>query len=138
MAFLLGCAVPVIAAAQSPWRLLGNETVVLKKTCISADDVRETAAGVTAWIKDQYVSGQHLADGREFTVARAQMLVDCKARRWKWVRAVAYDRVGSVVFDDSVPSAAFRATEPGTVSADFAHAACKMAQMRQSIASGAL
>src|SRR3569833_1921571 len=60
-----------IADAQHPWRLIDNETVVAKKTCIRTDDVSETAAGVTAWVRDTYAAAQRLSDGHEFRTARA-------------------------------------------------------------------
>ncbi len=124
-------ALPVAVAAQSPWELLANQSVVLKKTCIGAEGVAETSAGVTAWIKDTYVSAQKLPGGGEFTIAKGELLVDCGANKWKMIRLVAYNGSGDAVFDDARPSSAFEPVVAGSVTADFTVAACSMAQMKR-------
>lgn len=131
VAFLLGGVVPAALEAQSPWRLLANETVVLKKTCIGSEGVEETAAGVTAWYKDSYASPQTLAGGKTFTVAKAEILVDCVASRWKMIRAVAFNGSGDPVFDDSKAASEFQAFGDGSMGADLAKAACGMVQLKR-------
>lgn len=131
-AVLLAAVSPIAAAgAQSPWQLLVNQTIVLKKTCIGAAGIAETADGVSAWIKDTYASTRRLPGGKEFTIAKGEMLIDCAASKWKMIRAVAYSAAGDAVFDDSRATAQFQPVVKGSVAADFTKAACGMARAKR-------
>lgn len=125
---------PAMLGAQNPWRLLTNQTVVQKKTCISSEGVKDTAAAVTAWLRDEYVTPQQIPGGKEFTVAKAQILVDCSAAVWKMVHVIAYDSEGARVYDDVTQPTTFQSTAPGVAGSEFARAACRMADSRHRLA----
>lgn len=131
---VVATAVAPAARAQSVWRLIDNETVVAKKTCIRTDDVAVTPTGATAWVRDEYARTMRLPDGRAFRSARAQLVVDCAAQRWHVARVVAYDAGGAIV-DDSVSDARagrmahdFDARTPGS---DLARGVCTVAAYKR-------
>lgn len=126
-----------VAWAQHPWRLVDNETIVAKKTCIRTDDVAETDAGVSAWVRDTYAAAQRLSDGHEFRSARAQLLVRCDAQRWRLVRVVAYDAGGAVVLDDAGPDAAWHDLRARGGASDLARGACSVAAVKRQWAAAA-
>lgn len=138
MAVLLAlCGSARAAHAQHPWHLIDNETVVAKKTCIRTDDVSETAAGVTAWVRDAYAAAQRLDDGHEFRSARAQLLVRCDAQRWRVVHVVAYDAAGAVVLDDAGPDARWHDLRARDGGSDLARGACSVAAVKRQWAAAA-
>lgn len=127
-------AVAPAARAQSPWRLIDNETVVAKTTCIRTDDVAVTPRGATAWVRDAYAATMRLPNGRAFRSARAQLVVDCAAQRWYVARVVAYDVGGAIVDDqasdthDARAQRDFGARTPGS---DLARGVCTMAAYKR-------
>ena len=127
-----------IADAQHPWRLIDNETVVAKKTCIRTDDVSETAAGVSAWVRDTYAAAQRLSDGHEFRTARAELLVRCDAQRWRLVHVVAYDARGAAVLDDAGPDAAWHDLRARDGGSELARGACSVAAVKRQWAAATL
>lgn len=137
MLVAVAAAVAVVAPAaraQSPWRLIDNETVVAKKTCIRTDDVAVTPTGATAWVRDEYAAAMRLPNGRAFRSARAQLVVDCTAQRWYVARVVAYDAGGAIVDDqtsearDARAQHDFGARTPGS---DLARGVCTMAAYKR-------
>lgn len=132
------CGSARVASAQHPWRLIDNETVVAKKTCIRTDDVSETAAGVSAWVRDTYAAAQRLADGHEFRTARAQLLVRCDAQRWRLAHVTAYDASGAVVLDDAGPDAAWHDLRARDGGSDLARGACSVAAVKRQWATAAM
>lgn len=131
------CGTPIGAIAQHPWRLIDNETIVAKKTCIRTDDVVETDAGVSAWVRDTYVAAQRLSDGREFRSARAQLLVRCDADRWRVTHVVAYDASGAVVLDDAGPDDAWHDLRTRDAGSELARGACSVAAVKRQWAAAA-
>lgn len=131
------CAIPRSAHAQHPWRLIDNETIVAKKTCIRTDDVAETDAGVSAWVRDTYAAAQRLSDGRDFRSARAQLLVRCDAQRWRVTRVVAYDASGGVVLDDAGPDGAWHDLRAHDAGSELARGACSVAGVKRQWAAAA-
>jgi hypothetical protein len=127
-------AVAPVARAQSVWRLVDNETVVAKKTCIRTDDLAVTPTGATAWVRDEYAHAMRLADGRTFRSARAQLVVDCAAQRWRVVRVVAYDAGGAIVddrTDDARVGRAVRDFSARTPGSDLARGVCTVAAYKR-------
>lgn len=136
-AVLALCASARIAGAEHPWRLIDNETIVAKKTCIRTDDVTETDAGVSAWVRDTYAAAQRLDDGREFRTARAQLLVRCDAERWRVVRVVAYDASGAAILDDGNPDARWHDLRGRDGGSELARGACSVAAVKRQWAAAA-
>ena len=132
------CGGARIADAQHPWRLIDNETIVAKKTCIRTDDVSETAAGVSAWVRDTYAAAQRLSDGHEFRTARAQLLVRCYANRWRVMHVVAYDARGAEVLDDAGPDAAWHDLRAHDGGSELARGACSVAAVKRQWAAATL
>lgn len=131
VALLLFAAVAPAARAQSPWRLIDNETVVAKQTCIRTDDVAVTPTGATAWVRDEYTTPMRLADGRAFRSARAQLVVDCAAQRWRVTRVIAYDAGGAIVDDEATDTRGQRDFGPRTPGSELARGVCTMAQYKR-------
>ena len=136
-ALFLFAAVAPAARAQSPWRLIDNETVVAKQTCIRTDDVAVTPTGATAWVRDAYMTTMHLPNGRAFRSARAELVVDCAAQRWRVTRVIAYDASGATVDDEAYDTRGsgdaqgqrdFGARTPGS---ELARGVCTMAQYKR-------
>lgn len=135
--FFALCGGAAVARAQHPWRLIDNETVVAKKTCIRTDDVSETDAGVSAWVRDTYVAAQRLDDGREFSTARAQLLVRCDAQRWRVVRVVAYGAGGAAISDDAGPDGAWHDLRGRDGGSELARGVCSVAAVKRQWAAAA-
>lgn len=137
IALLLFGVVAPAARAQSPWRLIDNETVVAKQTCIRTDDVAVTPTGATAWVRDEYAATMRLANGRAFRSARAELVVDCAAQRWRVSRVIAYDAAGAIVDDEAYDAhdggdargeRDFGARTPGS---ELARGVCTMARYKR-------